>query len=152
MRHYLVMPLLLLFTLALNAQRKDRAAEPVKMKGEPVKATGKKQKVLFGTASYYADKFNGRTTANGECYDHKKATAACNVLPLGTWIRVTNLKNGRKAVVRVNDRLHPKMKRIVDLSRSIAERLGYTRRGLTEVKVEVMGLKKPNESIAVVDK
>ena len=134
------MPLLLLFTLGLHAQRKD-AAETVKP-GEEVKVV-KKPKVLFGRASYYADKFNGRQTASGENYDLKKPTAACNVLPLGTWIRVTNLKNGRKVVVRVNDRMHPKMKRIIDLSRSSAERLGYTNNGLTDVKVEVMGLKRP---------
>src|SRR5215218_372401 len=103
MRHYLLMPLLLLATLAVHAQRKD-AAESVKTKKEEVKVTKKKPKVLFGTASYYADKFNGRQTANGEYYDGKKPTAACNVLPLGTWIRVTNLQNKRSVVVRVNDR------------------------------------------------
>jgi rare lipoprotein A len=146
------MPLLVLFTLSLNAQHKPGAAETVKTKKEPVKATEKKPKVLFGTASYYADKFNGRQTANGESYDHKKLTAACNVLPLGTWIRVTNLKNKRRVVVRVNDRLHPKMKRIVDLSRSSAEILGYTGAGLTEVKVEVMGVKKPKGEAVVVNK
>jgi rare lipoprotein A len=141
MRHFLLMPLLLLATLVLHAQRK-KAAEPVKH--EEVKE--KKQKVLFGRASYYADKFNGRQTASGEDYDHKKPTAACNVVPLGTWIRVTNMRNGRKVVVRVNDRMHPKMTRIVDLSRSSAEKLRYTNRGLADVKVEVVGLKKPKEN------
>lgn len=144
MRHYVLMPLLLLATLMATAQRKD-AAETVKTKKEEVKVNPKKPKVLFGTASYYADKFNGRQTASGENYDGKKATAACNVLPLGTWIRVTNLQNKRSVIVKVNDRLHPRMKRIVDLSRSSAEKLGYTGLGLTEVKVEVMGIKKPKE-------
>jgi len=74
------------------------------------------------------------------------------VLPLGTWIRVTNLQNKRSVIVRVNDRLHPKMKRIVDLSRSSAERLGYTGLGLTDVKVEVMGVKKPKENDVAVYK
>ena len=97
-----------------------------------------KPKILFGIASYYADKFDGRETANGEVYDHKKLTAACNVLPLGTWIRVTNILNNRSVVVRTNDRLHIKMKRLVDLSRSAAELLGYTKRGITQVKVEVL--------------
>lgn len=96
------------------------------------------KRVFYGIASYYADKFNGRPTANGEIYDHKKFTAACNVLPLGTWIRVTNLKNDRSVIVKTNDRLHARMKRIVDLSRSAAEKLGYTSRGLTQVKVEVI--------------
>src|SRR5437868_2949617 len=104
-------------------------------KQEDVRAAGK---VLYGTASYYAEKFNGRQTANGDIYDGKKMTAACNVLPLGTWIRVTNLSNNRSVVVRTNDRLHIRMKRIVDLSRSAAEKLGYIGRGLTKVKVEVL--------------
>ena len=97
-----------------------------------------KPKIYYGIASYYADKFNGRPTANGEIYHHNKLTAACNVLPLGTWIRVTNLKNNKSVIVKTNDRLHPRMKRIVDLSRSAAERLGYTSRGLTQVKVEII--------------
>ena len=102
------------------------------------KENKKKSKVLYGTASYYADKFNGRQTANGEIYDGKKMTAACNVLPLGTWIRVTNLYNNRSVVVKTNDRLHIRMKRIVDMSRSAAQKLGYIGRGLTKVKVEVL--------------
>ncbi len=100
-------------------------------------------KTLYGIASFYAEKFNGRKTANGEIYDSKKFTAACNVLPLGTWIRVTNTRNKKTVIVKVNDRLHPRMKRIVDLSRAAAEKLGYIGRGLTQVKVEVLGKKKP---------
>ena len=72
-------------------------------------------------------------------------TAACNVLPLGTWIRVTNLRNGRSVLVKTNDRLHSRMKRVVDLSRSAAEKLNYVKSGLTRVKVEVVGKKKPEE-------
>jgi rare lipoprotein A len=101
-----------------------------------------KAKTLFGIASYYADKFNGRKTANGAFYSHAKFTAACNVLALGTWIRVTNLRNNKTIIVQVNDRLHPKNKRIVDLSRIAAEKLGYIARGLTQVKVEVLTRKK----------
>jgi rare lipoprotein A len=97
-----------------------------------------KPRVLYGTASYYADKFNGRETANGEIYNSEKMTAACNVLPLGTWIRVTNLTNNRSVVVKTNDRLHIRMKRIVDLSRAAAKQLGYIGQGLTKVRVEVL--------------
>ena len=68
----------------------------------------------------------------------KKMTAACNQLPLGTWIRVTNLNNNRSVIVKTNDRLHIRMKRVVDLSRAAAEKLGYIGRGLTKVKVEVL--------------
>lgn len=100
------------------------------------KRTGKRS--YFGIASYYADKFNGRQTANGEIYDGEKATAACNIVPLGSWIRVTNLRNNRSVIVKTNDRLHVRMKRIVDLSKSAAKKLGYIGRGLTQVKVEVL--------------
>jgi rare lipoprotein A len=97
-----------------------------------------KTKSHFGIASYYADKFEGRKTASGEIYYGKKLSAACNILPLGTLIRVTNLRNKKKVIVKVNDRLHPKNTRIVDMSKSAAELLGYTKRGLTEVRVEVL--------------
>ena len=102
-----------------------------------------KTKILYGIASFYADKFIGRKTANGEIYSHDKLTAACNVLPLGTWIRVTNQKNKRHVLVRVTDRLHPKNKRLVDMSKIAAQKLGYVRSGLAQVKVEVLGKKKP---------
>ena len=96
------------------------------------------KKVYYGIASYYADKFNGRPTASGEIYTHKKLTAACNILPLGTWLKVTNLRNNKFVIVKTNDRLHPRMKRIVDLSKSAAQALAYTGRGLTQVKIEVI--------------
>ncbi len=105
-----------------------------------------KKKFYYGTASYYADKFEGRKTAYGEIFSQKKMTAACNVLPLGTWIKVTNLRNGKSVIVKTNDRLHPRMTRIVDLSRTAAQQLGYIRSGLTRVKVEVYGKKKPKNT------
>jgi rare lipoprotein A len=101
----------------------------------------KPSKVLYGQASFYANKFHGRRTANGETFNQDKLTAACNVLPLGTWIKVTNLKNGNSIVVKTNDRLHPNTRRIIDLTRSGAKKLGYISRGLTRVKIEVLGRK-----------
>jgi rare lipoprotein A len=98
----------------------------------------KTTRVFYGQASFYANKFNGRKTASGELFDQKKLTCACNVLPLGTWIKVTNLRNGQSVIVKVNDRIHPKMKRITDLSKSAAQRLGYVSKGLTRVKVELI--------------
>ena len=104
-----------------------------------------KPKILYGTASFYSNSFNGKKTANGEIYSHKKMTAACNVLPLGTWIKVTNLRNGKSVVVKTNDRLHSKMKRVIDLSREAADKLDYVKSGLTRVRVEVIGKKKPEK-------
>ena len=112
---------------------------------DTTKIVASKPKIIYGTASFYANSFNGKKTANGETFSQKKMTAACNVLPLGTWIRVTNLRNGRSVLVRTNDRLHAKMKRVVDLSRSAAEKLNYVKSGLTQVKVEVLGKNKPEE-------
>lgn len=95
-------------------------------------------RLLYGQASYYANKFEGRKTATGEIFKQNQLTAACNVLPLGTWVRVTNLRNGKSIVVRTNDRLHVKTRRIVDLTKTGAQKLGYVSSGLTRVKVEVL--------------
>ena len=112
---------------------------------DTTRTTVSKPRVLYGTASFYSNSFHGKKTANGEIYSQKKMTAACNVLPLGTWIRVTNLRNGKSVVVKINDRLHSRMKRVVDLSREAADKLNYIRSGLTRVKVEVLGKKKPEK-------
>lgn len=96
------------------------------------------KKVLYGLASYYANKFEGRQTATGEIFRQGKISAACNILPLGTWIKVTNLKNGKSLKVKTNDRLHPKTRRLVDLSLLAARQLGYVGQGLTRVKIEVI--------------
>ena len=116
---------------------------------DTLRSSASKTKILYGTASYYSNKFNGRKTANGEIFSQQKMTAACNVLPLGTWIRVTNLRNKRSVVVKVNDRLHSKMTRVVDLSRSAAQKLGYINSGLVKVKVEVLGKKKPENPVEI---
>jgi len=109
-------------------------------------------KIQYGTASFYANKFNGRKTANGEVFSQDKLTAAHNSLPFGTWIKVTNLKNKKSVVVRVNDRLAHDNKRLVDLSRAGASKLGYTSRGLTKVKIEVLGKKKPETVNSIANK
>lgn len=95
--------------------------------------------IKYGLASFYAKKFNGRKTANGNTFSSVKYTAACNVLPLGIWVKVTNLKNDRSVIVYINDRLHPKNKRLIDLSKTAAEQLDFIGRGITKVKVEVLG-------------
>lgn len=105
-------------------------------------------KIQYGTASYYHNKFQNRLTASGEKFDQKKMTAAHNKLPLNTWIRVTNVRNNRSVIVRVNDRLHRKNTRLVDLSNSAAKNLGYLGQGLTKVKVEIIGKKRPPELVA----
>jgi rare lipoprotein A len=105
--------------------------------------TGRNADIQFGIASFYSDKFQGKATANGEVYNKDAMTAAHNALPFNTWIRVTNLSNKRSVLVRVNDRLHHRNRRVVDLSYAAARQLRYTGKGLTRVKVEVIGKKKP---------
>jgi rare lipoprotein A len=108
------------------------------------KKSSVKSKIQYGLASFYSNKFNGRKTANGEIFNNQKLTAAHNTLPLGTYVRVTNLRNKRSVVVKINDRLHHKNKRIIDLSRLAATKLGFIKSGLTRVKVEVLGKKPPS--------
>jgi rare lipoprotein A len=94
--------------------------------------------VQTGKASYYADKFEGQPTASGEKYRHNKLTAAHKTLPFGTKIRVTNLSNNLSVDVVINDRGPYVDDRIIDLSKSAAEKLGFVMQGLAEVKLEVI--------------
>lgn len=105
---------------------------------EPVK-TG----VRTGIASLYHDKFHGRKTANGDIFSQKKLTCASNQYALGTWLKVTNMLNGKSVLVRVNDRMNVKMKRVVDLSKAAASLIGLDKRGITKVTVETFGKIKP---------
>ena len=91
-----------------------------------------------GVASYYANKFEGRTTANGEIYFHDKKTAAHQSLPFGSIVKVTNLSNNKFTVVRINDRGPFVNNRIIDLSASAAKELGFYEKGLVKVKLELI--------------
>jgi rare lipoprotein A len=103
-------------------------------------------KVQYGVASYYANKFEGRKTYTDEIFTQEKLTGASNTLPMHTWVRVTNLHNHKTVIVRINDKMHPRNKRLIDLSRSAASRLGYTGHGLTRVRIDVLGKKRPAEA------
>lgn len=92
-----------------------------------------------GEASYYADKFIGRTTASGERYDPDALTAAHRTLPFGTRVRVTRLSTSASVVVRINDRGPFVRGRIIDLSHAAARRLAMMREGVVAVSVEVLG-------------
>ena len=89
-----------------------------------------------GTASWYGTKFHGQATANGEAYDLYGMTAAHKTLPLPSYVRVTNLENGRSVILRVNDRGPFYSDRIIDLSFAAAKKLGYAEVGTARVKVE----------------
>jgi len=94
--------------------------------------------VQTGKASFYADKFEGSPTASGEKYKHNKLTAAHRSLPFGTVVRVTNVANNESVEVVINDRGPFVENRVIDLSKSAAEKLGFINQGLAEVKVEVV--------------
>jgi len=98
-------------------------------------------KVIRGIASFYSASLDGTPTATGEIFRNNKLTAASNNLKLNTWVRVTNLKNGKTVIVRINDRMHPAMKkkgRVIDMSRLGAKKLDFIKDGLTKVKLEVI--------------
>ncbi|WP_456380052.1 septal ring lytic transglycosylase RlpA family protein [Thiolapillus sp.] len=88
-----------------------------------------------GLASWYGKKFHGRRTSSGEPYDMYAMTAAHKTLPLPTWVRVTNLDNGKSVVVKVNDRGPFHAGRIIDLSYTAASKLGVLTRGTALVEV-----------------
>jgi len=91
---------------------------------------------LHGSASYYGQDFHGRRTATGETFDTRGFTAASNRFPLGSWVAVRRLDNSRCAIVQVNDRMHARnRKRILDVSRGVAEYLDMIRAGVVLVRV-----------------
>lgn len=96
-----------------------------------------------GNASWYGRKFHGRATSNGERYDMFALTAAHRSLPLPTWLRVTNLANGRSTVVRVNDRGPFHADRILDLSYGAAVKLGFAEQGVAQVRIEAITPPRP---------
>jgi len=135
------------------------ASQRVVDKGEPVPKGGGKYRVgnpytiagrvyvpeenvnyvAEGVASFYADDFHGRFTANGEVFDMNSLSAAHPTLPLPSYVRVTNLKNNKSLVVRVNDRGPYAHDRIIDLSMKSAQLLGFHGHGLAKVRVEYVG-------------
>ena len=106
----------------------------IQEKVKPVKT----KKFQVGKASWYGRIFQHKQTASGEPYDMDQLTAAHRTLPLGSWIKVTNLKNDRSVVVRINDRGPVLKNRIIDLSYSAAKMLGMGHDGVDPVRLEVV--------------
>ena len=91
-----------------------------------------------GKASFYADRYHGRKTASGERFDQQAMTAAHRRLPFGTRVKVTNVRNGKSVVVRINDRGPFVKGRIIDLSRAAFSRIGNTAFGVIDVEIGVV--------------
>jgi rare lipoprotein A len=122
------------------------APKPRSKNSAPASTRAKKDESLsvksffanVGEASYYDDKFEGRITTNGEVFSQDSLTAAHLSLPFGTKVRVTNLKNNKSVVVRINDRPPDDFKRLIDLSRRAAKKLDMLTDGIAEVRISVL--------------
>lgn len=123
--------------LCLNGcvrHNKTVSIDPVVLQKEPV-AVGD---IQYGVSSYYAEKFHGRRTANGEIYDMYGISGAHQTLPFNTIVKVTNLENNKELVIKITDR-GPFIKgRIFDCSYGAAVKLGFISKGTAIVKVEVL--------------
>jgi len=131
----------LVFTTALGAATADSA--PNLLQGTPSRANQTKQvikarKSQVGKASWYGRLFQHKQTASGEPFDMYQFTAAHRTLPLGSWVKVTDLKNERSVIVRINDRGPVPENRIIDLSYGAAKMLGMTVNGIHPVRVELI--------------
>ena len=143
----------LVFALSGCAARKGLIVEPAQPQ---IVYDAKPVAVLQGKASYYYGRWIGRKTANGEIYRAKDVTAAHKTLPFNTMARVTNLKNGKSVMVRINNR-GPYIKgRIIDLSLVAAQQIEMTKAGVVPVRVEVLRkievLPKPNRQLTAREK
>jgi rare lipoprotein A len=103
-----------------------------------VRKQAKPRPYQVGTASWYGEFFDGKPTASGEDYDMYDMTAAHPTLPMGSYVRVTNLRNGRAVVVKVNDRGPIVPGRIIDLSYGAAQVLQFENRGIQRVRLDLV--------------
>ncbi len=97
-----------------------------------------KKKVQIGKGSWYGKAFHGKRTANGERYNMYDYTAAHRSFPFNSMVKVTNLKNGRSVIVRINDRGPYSGGRIIDLSYLAAKKLGYVKQGVAKLKLQYL--------------
>jgi rare lipoprotein A len=121
-----------------NSEASSAQTRAVQAKPEFRTQTGKNQPYQIGTASWYGEYFVGKPTASGEDFDMYDMTAAHPTLPLGSYVRVTNLRNGRVVVVKVNDRGPVVPGRIIDLSYGAAKVLQFDQRGLQRVRLDLV--------------
>jgi rare lipoprotein A len=131
----LVMGCMVAGLIGLSAKSEARLSTSVQPPRLSVIAEENQQ---IGVASWYGQEFQGSTTASGETFDLNGFTAAHPTLPFGTTVRVTNLKNNKNILLRVNDRGPHIGRRLIDVSWAAAMRLGFVHAGITPVRVEVV--------------
>jgi rare lipoprotein A len=135
---------IVLLVVSLGAAQGPTSLEPVQSGGRETRASGVSRTGLrskpyeVGTASWYGDYFQGKPTASGEPYNMYDLTAAHPRLPIGSYVLVTNLHNGRAVTVRINDRGPIVPGRIIDLSYSTARLLDFEARGLERVRLDLV--------------
>jgi rare lipoprotein A len=111
---------------------------PTPSQPQPARANGAGRHIITGQGSYYGADFSGRRTASGEVFDPNQLTAAHRTLPFGTRLRVTNVRNGRSIVVRINDRGPFTGNRVIDLSHAAAGRIGMLASGTAQVRLDLL--------------
>ena len=119
-------------------------SKPFQSKSGVRQKAGKQKPYQVGTASWYGENFEGKPTASGEPYDMYDMTAAHLKLPMGSYVRVTNLRNGKAVVVRVNDRGPIVPGRIIDLSYGAAQALQFRKKGLQRVRLDLVNPSQAN--------
>ena len=128
------------------AEATPTPSNSVQGKSEVRKQAAKTKPYQVGTASWYGDIFEGKPTASGEPYDMYDMTAAHLTLPMGSYVKVTNLRNGRSVVVRVNDRGPIVPGRIIDVSYGAAQALQFRSKGLQRVRLDLIST--PQSTVA----
>jgi rare lipoprotein A len=128
----------LAFPFSIHAQTPSAPANPAAVTTPAPAPAPEPAAAMEGLAAYYSDRLGGRKTASGQVFDPSKLTAAHPTLPFGTMVKVTNTRNNRSVVVRINDRGPTQTGRVIDLSRAAASKLGMLRSGLAPVKLEVV--------------
>jgi len=123
-----------------SAPRYGERTGPTKKTTKKPAPSKKYSKIQTGWASFYAEDFHGKLTANGETYDMYGLTAAHKTLPLNTIVRVTNLENKKTIILRINDRGPFVKNRILDCSYGAAVKLGFASKGTTRVRIDVIEL------------
>ncbi|MBV9987214.1 MAG: septal ring lytic transglycosylase RlpA family protein [Chitinophagaceae bacterium] len=139
-----VQPVEFIFSPEVKKQLDSLQADSTRqdsIKTEPKTEPAPEDNSKTGIASFYSANLDGTLTATGETYRNNRMSAASNDFDLNTWVRITNLNNNKSVVLRINDRMHPKMQkkgRVVDLSRIAAKKLDFMKDGLAKVKVEIV--------------
>jgi rare lipoprotein A (peptidoglycan hydrolase) len=146
-------------SLGAGAASRPSSLEAAKVTLPPVVETGglktgktsspKSKAYQVGTASWYGEQFEGKQTASGEPFEMHDFTAAHPSLPLGTFVKVTNLRNGKAVVVRINDRGPFVDDRIIDVSYVAARALGFKERGLQRVRLDLSQPTKRTTTVAL---